>query len=89
MRMQDMTPELRAVLGETVNKPEERPFDSRESRPERIEALAGEPAEGVLRCALPAKSLLVNYEALAKEMTRDYYAGRFGAQHLRTAVTGR
>lgn len=86
LRMQDMTPELREVLGETVNKAEERPFDSRESRPDRVAALAGEPASGAFQCPLPAKLLLAKYDALAKEMSRDYYAGRFGAAYLRSSV---
>jgi hypothetical protein len=86
LRMQDMTPELRAVLGETVNKPAERPFDSRASREERMQALAGEPATGVLQCSRPAKGFLIGYEALTTTMTRDYYAGRFGGQLLGTAM---
>jgi hypothetical protein len=86
LRMQDMTPELREVLGETVNKAEERPFDSRASRTERVTALAGEPATGVFNSAFPAKALLAKYDALAKLMSRDVYAGRFGAQYLRTSV---
>jgi hypothetical protein len=86
VRMQDMTPELMEVLGETVNKAQERPFDSRASRPDRVAALAAEPASGLIHCPLPAKSLLAKYDALAKQMSRDYYAGRFGAQYLRTAV---
>jgi hypothetical protein len=86
LRMQDMTPELRAVLGETVNQPEDRPFNSRASRPERLEWLAGEPASGVLECPAPAKSLLSSYDELAKQMSRDFYARRFGSQYLRTAL---
>jgi hypothetical protein len=86
LRMQDMTPELRAVLGETVNQPEDRPFDSRASRPERLEWLSGEPAVGLLACAAPAKWLLANYDHLSKQMSRDFYAGRFGSQYLRTAL---
>jgi hypothetical protein len=84
--MQDMTPELMEVLGETVNKAPERPFDSRASRPERVAALAGEPATGLFQCSSPAKSLLAKYDALARQMSRDYYAAQFGASYLRTAV---
>lgn len=86
LRMLDMTPELRAVLGETVTKAEDRPFDTRASRPERVEWLAGEPASGVFTSAEPAKRLLVQYDALAKTMSRDLYASRFGGQLLRTAI---
>lgn len=86
LRMQDMTPELMEVLGETVNKAQERPFDSQASRPERVAALAGEPASGAFQCPLPAKLLLAKYDALARQMTRDLFAARFGASYLRAAV---
>jgi hypothetical protein len=84
--MLDMTPELRAVLRETVNKPYEKPFDSRATTPERLEAIAAEPESGIFDCPLPAKALLANYESAAREMTWDYYSTRFGAQLLKTAM---
>jgi predicted Zn finger-like uncharacterized protein len=86
LRMLDMTPELRAVLRETVNKPDEKPFDSRATTPERLEAIAGEPESGIFDCPLPAKALLANYENAARELTWDYYSARFGAQLLKTAM---
>lgn len=86
LRMQDMTAELRAVLGETINKPEERPFDSRASRPERLHELVGEHPAGAFRCSHPAKLLLASYSRLAAQMSRDYYVGQFGAQLLSSAI---
>jgi hypothetical protein len=86
VRMLDMTPELCAALRETVNKPDEKPFDSRATNPERLAGVQEEPAEGVLKCDLPARALLADYPALARQITFDYYVGRFGAQHLKTGL---
>jgi hypothetical protein len=86
LRMLDMTSELRAVLRETVNKPDEKPFDSRASNPERLEAIASEPTSGVLACPLPAKALLTSYEKLGRQMTWDFYSARFGPQLLKTGM---
>lgn len=86
VRMLEMTPELRGILGTTLNQPVERAFDSRASRPERVAALAAEPASGLLQCEQPAQAVLSSYEELAKRMSRDFYATRFGGQLLRTAI---
>jgi len=80
IRMQDMTPELCAVLRETVNKPDEKPFDSRPSNPDRLEAIAGETGEGVFRCGLAARRLIQDYDGLSRQMTADFYRGRFGGK---------
>lgn len=80
IRMQDMTPELCAVLRETVNKPDEKPFDSRPSNPDRLEAIAGEAGEGVFRCGLPARKLIQDYDGLSRQITADFYRGRFGSK---------
>jgi hypothetical protein len=80
LRMLDMSPELCAALRETVNKPDEKPFDSRPSTPDRLEAIASESPDGAFKCDLPARSLLADYEAIARRMTADFYAGRFGKQ---------
>jgi len=86
LRMLDMTPELCAALRETVNKPDEKPFDSRASRPERLEAMAGESESGVLHCTLPARCLLLAYDEIGRKMTWDYYSARFGAQLLKAGM---
>ena len=86
LRMLDMTPELCAVLRETVHKPDEKPYDSRASNPERLAAVRSEPAGGVFACGLPAKGLLTGYDKLAREMTWDFYSARFGAQLLKTGM---
>lgn len=87
LRMQDMTPELHAALAETVTKPEERPFDSQLTRPERISAiLAGGPAGGVVSAPGPARALFHAYSELSRKLTWDFYVERFGAQHLRMAM---
>src|SRR5205085_10967379 len=49
VRMQDMTAELCAALRETVNAPDEKPFETRPSTPDRFEAVQKEPADGVFR----------------------------------------
>jgi hypothetical protein len=86
LRMLDMTPELGMALRETVNRPDEKPFDSRASAPERLDSVANEPAQGVFECPLPAKALLSGYDELGRKITWDYYSGRFGAQLLKTAL---
>jgi Zn-dependent protease with chaperone function len=86
LRMLDMTPELCAVLRETVNKPDEKPFDSKASNPERLEALGGEPTSGVVACSLAARSLSADYDKLARQMTWDFYSARYGAQLLKTGM---
>ena len=80
VRMQDMTTELVAALRESVNAPDEKPFDTKPSTPDRLEAIANEPADGVLKCGLPARNLIADYEGLARKMSADFYAGRFGAR---------
>jgi hypothetical protein len=87
MRMLDMTPELCVALSETVNKSEERPFDSQVMRPERVAAVtASAPALGILNDQAPALSLLSSYDDLSRKLTWDYYIVRFGPQRLKTAV---
>ena len=49
-------------------------------------AMAGAPAQGVFSCGAPAPSLLKDYTKLAKQMTWDYYAARYGAQLLKTGM---
>ena len=85
--MLDMTPELCGALRETVGKPEEKPFDSRPSDPERLEAIQAEPPKGVLDCRLPAQVLLADYEATAEKVTWDYYLPLYGARLLKEALT--
>jgi predicted Zn finger-like uncharacterized protein len=80
VRMQDMTAELVAALRDTVNAPEEKPFDTRPSTSDRLQALNDEPAEGVFRCGVPARNLLRDYEGLARQISADFYAARFGAK---------
>jgi Zn-dependent protease with chaperone function len=87
LRMLDMTPELCAALRETVGKPVEKPFDSRPSEPERLEAIQTEPPEGVLTCKLPAPVLLTDYEGTAEKVTWDYYLPIYGARLLKEALT--
>lgn len=87
LRMLDMTPELCAALRESVGKPEEKPFDSRPSEPERLETIQAEPAKGVLECKLPAQALFAEYEATAEKITWDYYAPQFGVRLLKEALT--
>jgi hypothetical protein len=87
LRMLDVTPELCAALRDTVNRPDEKPFDSRASDPERLEATAGEPAAGVLVCGLPASALVADYESLARRITWDYYVATFGPRLLKTGLT--
>jgi Zn-dependent protease with chaperone function len=86
LRMLDMTPELCAALRETVGKPEEKPFDSRPSEPERLEAIQAEPPKGVLDCKLPAPALLAEYESTAEKVTWDYYLPIYGARLLKEAM---
>lgn len=86
-RMHDVTPELAATLGETVNRPEEIPFDTRATTQERLATTAKEPAEGVFGCPLPARHLAADYDVLSRKMTWDYYVARFGSKFLRTAET--
>jgi hypothetical protein len=74
------------VLRETVNKPEEKAFDARATNPERLAAIESESDEGVFRCPLPARSLIADYDTIARQMTWDYYAARFGPQLLKTAL---
>ena len=76
--MLDMTPELCIALRETVNKPEDRPFDSRASNPERLAAIANEAEQGTFSNPLPARVLLTGYHDLGRKMSWDFYAGRFG-----------
>ena len=80
IRMQDMTPELCAVLRETVNKPDEKPFDSRPSNADRLEAIATETGEGVFHSGLAARRLIQDYDGLSRRMTADFYRARFGSK---------
>jgi hypothetical protein len=80
VRMQDMTAELCVALKETVHAPDEKPFDTRPSTPDRFEAVQNEPADGVCRCGLAARGLLRDYEGTARQMSAEFYAGRFGAK---------
>jgi hypothetical protein len=80
VRMQDMTAELCAALRETVHAPDEKPFETRPSTPDRFEAVQNEPEGGIFRCGLAARGLLREYEALSRQMSGDFYAGRFGVK---------
>ena len=86
LRMLDMTPELCAALRETVNKSEEKPFDSRPSDDERLAAIREEPVAGALASNLPASALLANYDEEGRKMTWDYYVATFGPKLLTTAL---
>ncbi len=86
LRMLDMTPELCAALRDTVVKQEEKPFDSRPSDEERLEATKGEPVGGVCVCGLPARALFADYEATARKLTWDYYVATFGSNLVRTGL---
>jgi Zn-dependent protease with chaperone function len=85
VRMLDATPEILAVLRETVNKPDDRPFDARATNADRLAAIESE-SDGVFRCPIPANSLLADYDKVARQMTWDYYAARFGPQLLKTGL---
>jgi len=80
VQMLDMTPELCAALRDTVNAPDEKPFDTKPSAADRLEAVQNEALDGVFRCTLPAKSLLADYEGLSRRITADFYKARFGAK---------
>jgi hypothetical protein len=80
LRMQDMTVELFHALRETVNAPDEKPFDTKPSTTDRLEAISKEPDSGVVRCGLAARNLLADYDSLSRKMTADFYSGRFGAE---------
>jgi Zn-dependent protease with chaperone function len=87
LRMLDMTPELGAALSETVNKSEERPFDSQLPRLERVANLMqSAPRVGILDEPGPARSLVKSYNDLARKLTWDYYVLRFGPERLKTAL---
>jgi len=86
LRMLDTTPEVYAALRDTINKPEETTFDTRLSSAERLAATEGEPAVGVIGCALPARLLFSDFGATARKMTWDYYVQAFGPQHLKTGI---
>jgi len=79
LRMADMSSELWGVLRDTVKAPDEKPFDTKPVATERLEAVQNEPADGVLRCPLPASALLANYDRLCRKISADYYSSRFGA----------
>lgn len=87
LRMLDMTPELVAALRETVANPEEKPFDSRPSNEERLEATKEEPATGVMECRLPAQVLLADYEGLSQKITWEYYLPLFGSKLQKDSLT--
>jgi hypothetical protein len=80
LRMQDMSSELWGALRETVKAPEEKPFDTKPLAPDRLEAVQNEPNDGVFRCPLAASRLFSNYEGVARTMTADFYASRFGSK---------
>jgi Zn-dependent protease with chaperone function len=86
VRMLDASPEILAVLRETVNKPDDKPFDARASNPERLAAIESESDDGIVRCMVPASNLLADYDTVARQMTWDYYAARFGPQLLKTGL---
>jgi hypothetical protein len=85
-RLRDLTPELCSTLLETIIKIETIPFDSRPSEADRLAAVATESEEGVLSCPLPAHVLWADFPKLAREITFDYYAAAFGAQHIKMAL---
>jgi hypothetical protein len=80
LRMQDLTAELCAVLRETVHAPDEKPFETRPSTVDRLAAVQAEPDAGVFQCPLPARLILRDYEGLARQISADFYASRFGAK---------
>ena len=86
LRMFDMTPDICATLLETVVKTEEKPFDSRPNKADRIATVERDSAAGVVSGELPAYVLLADYEKLAKQMTLDYYSRSFGGQLLKTGM---
>jgi hypothetical protein len=85
-RMADVTPELAATLLQTVIKEEEIPFDSRPTDAERLTAIGSEPAVGVAACSLPARGLVNDCPSVARQISWDYYAARFGPQLLKSAM---
>lgn len=86
LRMLDASPEVVAALRETVHEEDDKPFDARASSSERLAAIEAEQDDGLFRCSLPARSLLADYDATARQITWDYYAARFGPQLLKTGL---
>jgi phage FluMu protein Com len=85
LRMQDMSSELWSALRNTVNAPEEKPFDTKPVAPDRLEAVQNEPNDGVFRCPLAASRLFSDYEGVSRKMTADFYASRFGSKKTSAA----
>ncbi len=77
LRMLDMSPELWGALRDTVNAPDEKPFDTKPLTPDRLEAVQNEAPDGVLRCPLPAAKLFSGYADISRKMSADFYASRF------------
>jgi Zn-dependent protease with chaperone function len=86
VRMLDMTPELEAHLRESVVQQEAKPFDSRPSDEERIEATRSEPTGGVYVCGLPARALFTDFDEISRQATWDYYVSMYDAQFLKLAL---
>jgi hypothetical protein len=80
LRMLDMSPELWGALRDTVNAPDEKPFDTKPIASDRLEAVQNEPADGVLKCSLPASRLFSDYEGLSRTVTAGFYTSRFGSK---------
>jgi phage FluMu protein Com len=80
LRMLDMSPELWGALRDTVNAPDEKPFDTKPITPDRLEAVQKEATDGVLRCPLPAAKLFSGFGELSRKMSADFYASRFGSK---------
>ncbi len=85
-RMRDTTPELSEALMESVIKVKEIPFDSRPSEADRRAAVAGEPAQGVMKCPQQAMALWTDFAKLARDTSLEYYSAAFGAQHIKSAI---
>ncbi len=85
-RLRDTTPELAEALLESVIKVQEIPFDSRPSEADRRAAVAGEPAQGVLKCPHQATALFADFSKLARDRSLEYYSAAFGAQHIKSAI---
>lgn len=80
LRMIDMSPELWGALRDTVNAPDEKPFDTKPIASDRLDAVQNEPADGVLKSSLPASRLFSDYEGLSRTVTAGFYASRFGSK---------
>ncbi|MCU0878197.1 MAG: hypothetical protein MUF06_10465 [Pirellulaceae bacterium] len=89
VRLEELSPDLAHTLLATVIKPEEIPFDSRPTDEERLEAVASEPAAGIVASNRPATAAWSDFDKLARELTFQDYSRAFGAQHIKPAMVAR